>query len=81
MASLAQSPSCQNGEQTEDAKYPPVVLGRLDDRSGWRWIDPKPIGVVDWTLTALMVVLAIPVVVMFGPVVWIIRLFDRKAVA
>ena len=61
--------------------YPPVVLGRLDDRSGWRWIDPKPIGVLDWTLTALMVVLAIPVFLTFGSFVWIIRLFDRKAVA
>ena len=61
--------------------YPPVVLGRLEDRSGWRWIDPKPIGVLDWTLCVAMFVLAIPVVVVFGPVVWIIRLADRKAVA
>ena len=61
--------------------YPPVALGRLDDRSGWRWIDPKPIGVLDWTLTVVMVVLAIPVVLTFGSLVWIIRLFDRKAVS
>ena len=59
--------------------YPPIALGRLDDRSGWRWIDPKPIGVLDWTLTAAMVVLAIPVFLTFGSLVWIIRLFDRKA--
>ncbi len=47
-------------------------------------IDPKPKGVADWTLTACMIVLAIPVVVVFGPLVWIIRACDRvtgKAVA
>ena len=42
-------------------------------------IDPKPQGVVDWTLCACMIVLAIPVVVVFGPVVWIIRAYDRMA--
>ena len=42
-------------------------------------IDPKPQGVADWTLTLCMLVLAIPVVVVFGPVVWIIRTYDRVA--
>ncbi len=42
-------------------------------------IDPKPIGVTDWTLCICMVVLAIPVVVAFGPIVWIIRAYDRVA--
>ena len=59
--------------------YPPVALGRLDDLSGWRWIDPKPIGVLDWTFTTALVVLAIPVFLTIGPLGWIIRLFDRKA--
>ena len=42
-------------------------------------IDPKPQGVADWTLTVCMLVLAIPVVVVFGPLVWIIRAYDRVA--
>ena len=42
-------------------------------------IDPKPQGVFDWTLTACMIVLAIPVLVVFGPVVWIIRAYDHVA--
>ena len=43
------------------------------------WLSPRPIGVVDWTLTAVMIVLAIPVFLTFGSLVWIIRMFDRKA--
>ena len=58
--------------------YPPVALGRLDDRSGWHWLDDSD-SWLDWTLTACVVVLAIPVVVVFGPVVWIIRTYDRVA--
>ena len=42
-------------------------------------IDPKPQGVADGTLTVCMIVLAIPVVVVFGPLVWIIRACDRVA--
>ena len=42
-------------------------------------IDPRPVGVVDWTLTVCMIVLAVPVVVVFGPLVWIIRAYDRVA--
>ena len=57
--------------------YPPVALGRLDDRPGWRWLSPRPVGVADWTLTLCMLVLAIPVVIVFGPLVWIIRACDR----
>ncbi len=43
------------------------------------WITPRPVGVVDWTLTACMIVLAIPVVVVFGPVVLFVRACDRVA--
>ena len=62
-----------------DNDHPPVALGRLDDRSGWRWLSPRPVGAVDWTLCACMIVLALPVVVVFGPLVWIIRACDRVA--
>ena len=40
-------------------------------------IDPKPQGVADWTLTVCMIVLAIPVVIVFGPIVLIVRAFDH----
>ena len=40
-------------------------------------IDPKPQGVVDWTLCIAVLVMAVPVVVVFGPLVWIIRACDR----
>ena len=40
-------------------------------------IDPKPQGVADWTLCVGMFVLAIPVVVVFGPVVLFVRACDR----
>ena len=40
-------------------------------------IDPKPQGVADWTLTVCMIVLALPVVVVFGPIVLIVRACDR----
>ena len=42
-------------------------------------IDPKPQGVADWTCCACMIVLALPVVVVFGPLVWIVRAYDRVA--
>ncbi len=42
-------------------------------------IDPKPQGVADWTLTVCMFVLAVPVVVVFGPIVLIVRAYDRVA--
>ena len=44
-----------------------------------RWIDPEPRGIADWTLCACMVVLAVPVVVAFGPIVLIVRAYDRVA--
>ena len=43
------------------------------------WITPRPVGIADWTLCACMIVLAIPVVVVFGPLVLIVRAFDRVA--
>ncbi len=42
-------------------------------------VDPKPQGVVDWTLCVCMIVLAIPVVVVFGPIVLIVRACGRVA--
>ena len=42
-------------------------------------IDPKPQGVFDWTLCIAVLVLAIPVVVVFGSVVLFIRACERVA--
>ncbi len=42
-------------------------------------IDPKPQGVADWTLCVAVLVLAVPVVVVFGPIVLIVRAFDHVA--
>ena len=53
--------------------YPPVALGRLDDRSGWRWLSPRPVGVADWLLTLCIVVLAVPVLLIFGPITLALR--------
>ncbi len=36
-------------------------------------IDPKPCGFVDWTITVVMLILAVPVLMTFGPLVWILR--------
>ncbi len=44
-----------------------------------RWIEPAPRGIAEWILCACMVVLAIPVVIVFGPIVWIIRAYDHLA--
>ena len=57
--------------------YPPVALGRLDDRSRWRWLNPRPAGVLDWTLTLCLCVLAVPVLIVFGPIVLLARIIDR----
>ena len=43
------------------------------------WITPRPQGVADWTLCGCMIVLAIPVVVVFGPIVLIVRACDHVA--
>ncbi len=40
-------------------------------------IEPRPQGAMDWTLCVTVFVLAIPVVVVFGPLVLIIRACDR----
>ncbi|MCH8881639.1 MAG: hypothetical protein IID34_17370 [Planctomycetes bacterium] len=40
-------------------------------------IEPKPQGVADWTLCIAVLVVAIPVVVVFGPIVLIVRAFDH----
>ncbi len=42
-------------------------------------IDPKPQGLADWTLTLCVYVLAVPVVIVFGPIVLIVRAYDRVA--
>ena len=57
MASLAESPPNRHGERTRLAEYPPVALSRLDDRTGWRWLNYRPDGVFDWVLTSCVVVL------------------------
>ena len=40
-------------------------------------IDPKPQGVADWTLTVCVCVLAIPVLLVFGPIVLALRVMLR----
>ena len=42
-------------------------------------IEPSPHGIADWTLCVVMLLLAIPVVIVFGPLVLIIRACDRAA--
>ena len=67
--------------------YPPIALGRLDDRSGWRWLDESddvfnPEGVLDTLLTmALCAVACIPFLVLYCPLCWALRAITRKAVA
>ncbi len=58
---------------TDHQDYPPVVLGRLDDRSGWRWLSPRPVGAVDWVLTVFVVVLGIVPMLLLLPTCWVIR--------
>ena len=54
-------------------RRPPIALGRLDDRRGWRWLSPRPVGWLDWTLTLCLCVLAVPVLITFGPIVLVLR--------
>ncbi len=62
--------------------YPPVALGRLDDKSRWHWLDDKPDGWLDWTLTvALVAVCCVPMLLVVCPACWAIRTIARKAVA
>lgn len=57
--------------------YPPVALGRLDDESGWYWLNPRPVGALDWVLTLTLVALGIvPVLLIMGGC-WVIRRCGR----
>ena len=38
------------------------------------WISPRPVGVADWALCACMAVLAVPVLLTFGPIVLALRI-------
>jgi hypothetical protein len=58
--------------------HPPVALGRLDDESRHVWLSPRPVGVLDWIETVCLVVLALPVLVTFGPVVLALRAFGGR---
>ena len=58
--------------------YPPVALNRLDDRTGWRWLSPRPVGAVDWVLTSCVVALGIVPVLVLMPVCWALRAITRK---
>ena len=42
------------------------------------WITPRPVGFADWTLCACMIVLAVPVLLIFGPPVALLRAFGGK---
>ena len=42
------------------------------------WISPRPVGVMDWTLTLCVCVLAVPVLLAFGPPVALLRAFGGK---
>lgn len=37
------------------------------------WLSPRPVGVVDWTLTLCVCVLAVPVLLTFGLIVLALR--------
>ena len=66
---------------TDHQEYPPVALGRLEDRSRWHWLGAdKPDGWLDWTITvALVTVSAVPFLLVICPVCWAIRTITRKA--
>ena len=53
--------------------HPPVVLGRLDDRAGWRWLNYRPEGAWDWVFTVTLVALGIVPVLLLMPVCWVLR--------
>ncbi len=40
-------------------------------------IDPKPCGFVDWTITVVVLILAVPVLVTSGTLVSILRAYER----
>ena len=67
--------------------YPPVALGRLEDRSRWHWLDDsdtalKLDGVLDTVLTTLLCAVAcVPFLLFYCPLCWALRALARKAVA
>ena len=42
-------------------------------------IEPKPQGAMDWTLCVVLLLLALPVLATFGPVILIVRACDSAA--
>ncbi len=57
--------------------YPPVALGRLDDESKHVWLSPRPVGWWEWIETVALIVLALPVLLTFGPIVLVLRALNR----
>lgn len=77
--------SCTNGGQACDTSpetfrgdLPPVAVGYLDDRSRWFYPSLKPIGFWGWAETAAVLLLCLPVLVVFGPLVLVLRAFDKE---
>lgn len=85
MTSLHDPPAHRNSKRTHAAKYPPVALGRLDDRSRWHWLGADESAAadwLDWTITvALVAVCCVPMLLVFCPICWAVRAIIRKAVA
>ncbi len=42
-------------------------------------IEPRPQGIADWTLCVVLLLLALPVLATFGPVILSIRAYGRVA--
>ena len=54
--------------------YPPVALGRLDDKRGWHWLDTEPGGWLDWILTLSVITVACtPYLLIYCPLCWALR--------
>ena len=72
---------------TDHQDYPPVALGRLDDKSRWHWLDEsdgvfKPDGALDMALTfALCAVACVPFLLIYCSLCWALRGLTRKAVS
>ena len=43
------------------------------------WIEPEPSGVLDWALCVVLLLMALPVLATFGPVVLLVRVCGRVA--
>lgn len=54
-------------------RYPPVAGGYLDDRSKWFYPPLKPVGFWAWLETGLLLLLCLPVLIVFGPIVLVLR--------